>query len=52
MTLYLAPLVMLTGAMLMVFGNATAQRLATAMWWLGLAFTLYQFGGHALALLH
>lgn len=42
--IYLAPLVLLVGVLIMLFGNAKAQQFAPAMWWLGLAFTLYFFG--------
>jgi hypothetical protein len=40
----LAPLVFLIGLALLLFGNATAQKLAVAPYWLGLAFTLYELG--------
>jgi hypothetical protein len=50
--LALAPFVFVVGLVLMLFGNASAQRLAPAFLWLGLAFTLAEFGGRAALSLH
>jgi hypothetical protein len=43
MTIYIAPLALLLGVLIMLFGNPKAQPFAPALYWLGLAFTLYQF---------
>jgi hypothetical protein len=45
LTLALAPFCFVVGALMIVFGNPKAQQMGVALYWLGLAFTLYEFGG-------
>ena len=52
MNIYLAPLVLIIGALLMLFGNAKAQQFAPAMYWLGWAFTLYEFSSKIALSIH
>jgi hypothetical protein len=52
MQIYLAPLVLIVAVLLILFGNAKAQTFAPAMYWLGWAFTLYEFSSKIALSIH
>jgi hypothetical protein len=52
MNVYLAPFCLVLGVLIILFGSPKVQPFATALYWLGLAFTLYEFSGKIVFSVH